>query len=81
MTPWPTPSFAGDFDLGHLGGVADHREVHRVDPVHLLSVSVRGSDICGELRVGQQLVEALVTAGEAGFVWRGGLVVTHGFSL
>ena len=71
---------AGDLNLGHLGGLADHREVHRVDPVHFLGVGVRGGDVGGELWIGQQLVQTLVPADEAGLVWNSGLAVIHGFS-
>jgi hypothetical protein len=41
---------------------------------------VRGGDVGGELRVGQQLVQALIPADEAGLVWRARLAVIHGFS-
>jgi hypothetical protein len=43
---------AGDFYLGHLRGLADHREVHGVDPVHLLRVGMGGGDVSGKLWVG-----------------------------
>ena len=71
---------AGDFDLGHLRCLADHREVHRIDPVHLLGVGVGVSDVGGELRVGQQPVQALVSADETRLAGCGGLMVAHGFS-
>jgi hypothetical protein len=43
---------ASDFNLGHLRGLADHREVHGIDPVHLLRVGVGRSDVRGKLRIG-----------------------------
>ncbi|HTR93218.1 MAG TPA: hypothetical protein VMI73_15915, partial [Trebonia sp.] len=30
----------GDFDLGELGSLSDHGQVHGVDPVHLLGLGV-----------------------------------------
>jgi hypothetical protein len=68
---------AGDFDLCHLRCLADHREVHRMNPVHLLRASLGSSDAGGELRVGWQLVQALVPADEARLAGCGGLVVSH----
>jgi hypothetical protein len=37
-------------------------------------------DVGGELRVGHQLVQSLIPAGEDGSVWLAGLMVSHGFS-
>jgi hypothetical protein len=71
---------AGDFDLGHLRCLADHGEVHRIDPVHLLRVGVSSSDVGGKLRVGEQLVQTLVSADETQLAGRDRLIVSHSSS-
>jgi hypothetical protein len=71
---------AGDLGLGHLRCLADHREVHRVDPVHLLGISMRGRDVSGQLRVGKKLIESAVPADEAPATRCRAVVVSHGFS-
>jgi hypothetical protein len=57
---------ASDFGLGHLRGLADHGEVHRIDPVHLPRVSVSSSDVGGLEPGGHETLIVAATLGQPG---------------